>query len=117
MGFWSELLIKLDGSVADLIIGAAIVAIFLLQLKAHARIDKQFDKLESRMDERFSSVNDRQKESSDKLWSKLDELRNKYHQLDKLTYGVGIAIQKAAGVKLFKQSADANGDNALNRDV
>lgn len=51
------------------------------------------------------------------LWADIKELRYKYHQVDKLTYGIGIAIQKATGIRLFKQSADKSGDNALNRDV
>ena len=45
------------------------------------------------------------------------ELRRLYHQTDKMTYGIAIAIQKKTGIKLVKQSANGEGDHALNRDV
>ncbi len=45
------------------------------------------------------------------------ELQYRYSQLDKLTFGIAIAIQKKTGIKLVKQSANSAGDNALNRDV
>ena len=47
----------------------------------------------------------------------IDDLKYKYSQVDKLTFGIAIAIQKAKGIKLTKQSANGVGDNALNRDV
>ena len=51
------------------------------------------------------------------LWAEVKELRHKYSQVDKLTYGIGIAIQRRTGVKLVKQSADGDGDTTLNRNV
>ncbi len=47
----------------------------------------------------------------------LKECKRLYFQLDKLTFGIAIAIQRIKGVKLTKQSANGIGDNALNRDV
>jgi len=58
-----------------------------------------------------------QRDTTRLQWAELKELRQKYHQVDKLTYGIGIAIQRKTNIKLFKQSADGDGDNALNRDV
>lgn len=58
------------------------------------------------------------------LWRENKELREenktlsyRYHQVDKLTYGIAIAIQKKTGIKLVKQSANSEGDDSLNRDV
>ncbi len=51
------------------------------------------------------------------VWEELKTLTYRYSQVDKLTYGIGIAIQREGKIKLFKQSANSEGDNALNRDV
>ena len=45
------------------------------------------------------------------------ECKRLYYQVDKLTFGIAIAIQRLKGIKLIKQSANGVGDNALNRDV
>jgi len=47
----------------------------------------------------------------------IKECKRLYNQVDKLTFGIAIAIQRIKGIKLIKQSADGVGDNALNRDV
>lgn len=53
----------------------------------------------------------------EKTETEYKEMRSKYSQVDKLTFGIAIAIQKKTGIKLLKQSADGKGDHALNRDV
>lgn len=58
-----------------------------------------------------------QKRLIDELRHEASELRKKYHQVDKLTYGIAIAIQRKTGIKLQNQSADGKGENALHRDV
>jgi len=45
------------------------------------------------------------------------DLRRLYNQVDKLTYGIAIAIQKKTGIKLIRQSATGEGDHAMRRDV
>ncbi len=47
----------------------------------------------------------------------IKELRRLYHQLDKHSYGVSIAIRKKEDIEIIKQSANGEGDHALNRDV
>lgn len=65
-----------------------------------------------------------EKASREKIWEELKEVKKlvaevqkSYHQVDKLTFGTAIIVQKATGVKLIKQSADGKGDHALNRDL
>lgn len=50
---------------------------------------------------------------------RIGRLARLYHQVDKLTYGIAIAIQSIPGldIELIKQSANGDGDHALNRDV
>ena len=44
-------------------------------------------------------------------------LWKKYNQVDKLGFGMALAIQTMGGPKLIKQSADGSGDYALNHDI
>ena len=124
MNGWTDLLDKLDGSAADFVVMAFVVVLALYVVMRDRQCKEQIEKLESRIDKRFKSVNDRHTESVDKLWITIDKLRdaiNKvkdlYHQIDKLTSNIAIAIQRVTGLKLIKQSADGKGDHALNRDV
>ena len=50
------------------------------------------------------------RDSSASLWKK-------YNQVDKLGFGMALAIQTMGGPKLIKQSADGSGDYALNHDI
>jgi len=48
----------------------------------------------------------------------IKESRRQYNQIDKLTFGIAIAIQaKHPEIKLVHQSANGEGDHALNRKV
>lgn len=48
----------------------------------------------------------------------LKENKRLYHQVDKLTFGIAIAIQaKHPEITLVNQSANGEGDHALKRDV
>ena len=63
-------------------------------------------------------VRDRQKSNQIKLlFEENKECRRLYHQVDKLTYGIAIAIKLKKKVSLIKQSANASGDHALDRDI
>ncbi len=121
---WTDILVKLDGSAADFVIMAFVILLALYVVLKDKQCKEKIDKLEKRMDSRFSSVNNRHTEAIDKLWSAVDKLRESigkvkdlYHQIDKLTSNIAIAIQRVTGLKLIKQSADGKGDHALNRDV
>jgi len=121
---WSDILDKLDGSAADFVIMAFVILLALYVVVRDRHCKEQLEKLEKRMDSRFASVNNRHTEAIDKVWSAIDKLRESigkvkdlYHQIDKLTSNIAIAIQRVTGLKLIKQSADGKGDHALNRDV
>ncbi len=63
-------------------------------------------------------LRDRQKDRQiETLFSEVKQIREKYSQLDKLTFGIAIAIQRKTGIRLVKQSANGEGDHTLNRDV
>ena len=63
-------------------------------------------------------VRDRQKSNQIKLlFEENKECRRLYHQVDKLTYGIAIAIKLKRKQKLIKESANGQGDHALNRDI
>lgn len=117
MNGWTDLLEKLGGSPADFVMAAFIVILALYVVMRDRHCKEQIEKLEKRMDARFKSVNDRHTSTADKLWSEVNTVKGKYHQLDKLTAMLAIAIQRKTGLKLIKQSADGQGDHALNRDV
>ena len=51
------------------------------------------------------------------LFEENKECRRLYHQVDKLTYGIAIAIKLKKKVSTIKQSANASGDHALDRDI
>ncbi len=124
MNGWTELLEKFDGSAADFVIMAFVVVLALYVVMRDRQCKEQVEKLEARMNERFKSIGDRHVESNNKIWEAIDKLRDSiskvkdlYHQIDKLTSNIAIAIQRVTGLKLIKQSADGKGDHALNRDV
>ena len=109
-----------------IVIMVACVSVYITVQESRHReeINKQIEKLEKRMDSRFSSVSNRHAEAINKVWLAIDKLRESigkvkdlYHQIDKLTSNIAIAIQRVTGLKLIKQSADGKGDHALNRDV
>lgn len=56
-------------------------------------------------------------EENKSLWKEINEIRRLYNQVDKLTYGTAIAIQRLKGIRLINQSADGKGDHTLNRDI
>ncbi len=60
-----------------------------------------------------------QKKLNDILFTESKELRHKYSQLDKIVFGMGIALQVKHNkeMELIKQSADGNGDYVMNRDI
>ena len=63
-------------------------------------------------------LRDRQKDRQiETLFSEVKEINGKYAQLDKLSFGMAIAIQRRTGIKLVKQSANGEGDHTLDRDV
>lgn len=124
MNGWSDILDKLDGSAADFVIMAFVILLALYVVVRDRHCKEQIEKLEKRMDDRFKSTNNRHTEAVDKIWSAIDKMRESigkvkdlYHQIDKLTSNIAIAIQRVTGLKLIKQSADGKGDHALNRDV
>jgi len=43
--------------------------------------------------------------------------REKYHQLDKLSYGTAIAVQTWTGIQLINESVTGDGDHSLNRHI
>lgn len=45
------------------------------------------------------------------------ELREKYHQVDKLSYGTAIAVQTWTGIQLINESVTGDGDHSLNRHI
>ena len=47
----------------------------------------------------------------------IKDLRNKYHQLDKLTYGTAIAVQTWTGIQLINESVTGDGDHSLYRHI
>jgi len=101
-----EILVFMGASPAD-------VFIALLGVIFAAYIIRRDKSRERRVNE------ERQRNRADraKMWAELKENRRLYHQTDKSTYGIQIAIQKATGIKLIKQSANGEGDHTLNRDV
>lgn len=45
------------------------------------------------------------------------ELREKYHRVDALGYGTGIAVQAWTGIQLLNESANGDGDHSLYRHI
>ncbi len=86
-------------------------------LAVERRFSDRFRDLEARIDSRFESSKQKQKEDSDKFWTALEKLKDKYISLNAWAFGVSVAIRSFTGVKLLKQSADGKGETALNRDV
>ena len=60
----------------------------------------------------------RQDDMNKEFWAEIKECTRLYNQVDKLTFGIAIAIQaKHPDIKLINESADGVGDHALNRSV
>jgi hypothetical protein len=57
------------------------------------------------------------KESNKAIWDAINENKRKYAALNAWTYGASVAIRVHTGVNLLKQSADGQGETALNRDI
>jgi len=95
-------MVNMGATVPVLIMFLMGVGVFLVVLDT--RKDAKIERQENRKDLRIERQD-------------IKDLRNKYHQLDKLTYGTGIAVQARTGIKLINESVTGDGDHSLNRHI